>query len=59
MKSARDMNDMITVLFETLAEDRIKHQEQSAKILADKSDIAALAGCIDVFLKKFHYGGRV
>lgn len=48
MKSVRDMNSMITVLFDALADERIRQNTQSMKSQADESAIATLQTGIEV-----------
>jgi hypothetical protein len=47
VKSIKDINDMITVLFEALAEDRIRRQEQESKSKVHETAISELRTTIE------------
>ncbi len=45
----KEMNDMITVLFDALADEKLKRGEESAKMKADQGVIAALTENLEVW----------
>ncbi len=49
MKSAKEMNGMITALFDALAEAKIGQNEQAAKVKTDESAMTTLQASIDVY----------
>lgn len=50
MKSAKDLNGLITVLFEVLSEEKIKRAEESIKTKTKQSNIELLNQQIQVIL---------
>ena len=48
IKSSKEINELITVLFETLAEEKTKRNEDTIKSKADQNTIAVLTENIHV-----------
>jgi len=52
LKSARELNELITVLFEVLAEEKVKRFNESAKLKAEQNNIDALNKTIQVIINR-------